>query len=110
MTEQELQCTDDSLLPPWVPKSRSHIPDGLTQIKSGKDSAVIAFEVELNLKPMLRYDKAGYYFDAGLSKFDVVVWACANDWIAKEIATELKGEMEQLKISQTVFEGFELPR
>lgn len=90
-TEQQLQCTDDSLLPEWVPKSRSHIPDGLTHIKGDKDPSVIAFEVELNLKPLLRYDKAGYYFDAGLSKFDVVIWFCANKWIIQEISARLAG-------------------
>lgn len=89
-TEQELQCTYDSHLPEWVPKSRTHIPDGLTRIKCGDDVRVVAFEVELNLKEFLRYDKAAYYFDAALSKFDVVVWLCANPWIQDKIVERLK--------------------
>lgn len=102
-TEQELQCTDDSLLPDWVPKSRSHIPDGMTRIKSGDDSRVVAIEVELNLKPYLRYDKAAYYFDAGLSKFDLVIWVCASRWILEQIVARLAGlRLRNLNIHQFV--------
>lgn len=90
-TEQEIQCTDDTLLPEWVPKSRSHIPDGLTLVTDGENRAVFAIEIDLNLKPLLRYDKAGYYFDAGLSKVDVVLWLCATKWIASEIESRLSG-------------------
>ncbi len=90
-TEQEIQCTDDSLLPEWVPKSRTHIPDGLTRLKCGGQKSVVAIEVELNLKPPLRYDKAGYYFDAGLSKIDVVLWLCGHRWIARKIESRLSG-------------------
>jgi hypothetical protein len=89
-TEQQLQCTDDCHLPQWVPKSRNHVPDGLTKIKYGEQSRVVAFEVELNLKAFIRYDKAAYYFDAGLSNFDVVIWLCANDWIINKITARLK--------------------
>ena len=90
-TEQQIQCTDDSLLPLWVPNSRSHIPDGLTKFAFGPDPMVLAIEVELNLKPLVKYDKAGYYFDAGLSKVDLVFWVCGKAWIAKEIEKRLRG-------------------
>lgn len=45
----------------------------------------------MNLKALLRYDKAAYYFDAALSKFDVVVWLCANPWIQEQISNRLAG-------------------
>ena len=89
LTEQELLCTDDSLLPRWQPKSRDHIPDGMTCIRSGANESVIAIEVELNLKPLSRYDKIGYYFDGALSKVDVVFWVCANTRIAQAISNRL---------------------
>ena len=75
-TEQELQCTDDSLLPDWVPRSREHFPDGFTRIKNVHADSVFAIEVDLNLKPQLRYVKSGYYFDGLDSKTDVVFWLC----------------------------------
>ena len=90
-TEQEFHCTDDSNLPEWVPKSRSHVPDGFTSVQGSGGSRVIAFEVDLNIKEMLRYDKAGFYFDAGLSKFDVVLWVCGNSWILNRIKERLQG-------------------
>jgi hypothetical protein len=90
-SEQEIQCTDDSLLPAWVPKFRDHIPDGLTRVKAGQGDSVFGLEVELNLKPMLKYDKAAYYFDSSLSKVDVVFWLCGAVWIAKEISQRLQG-------------------
>jgi hypothetical protein len=100
-SEQQLQCADDSLLPEWVPKSRSHIPDGFTLIENGSERAVFATEIELNLKPMLRYDKAGYYFDAALSKVDVVFWVCAETWISRSIFDRLAGlKLRNIEIHQ----------
>lgn len=75
-TEQELQCTEDSLLPEWVPRSREHFPDGFTRIKNEQFDSVFAIEVDLNLKPPLRYVKSGYYYDGLDSKTDVVFWLC----------------------------------
>ena len=75
-TEQELQCSDDSLLPDWVPKSRDHFPDGFTRIKNEKFDSVFAIEVDLNLKPLIRYQKSGYYYDGLDSRTDVVFWLC----------------------------------
>ena len=89
LTEQQLLCTDDSLLPKWRPKSRDHIPDGMTCIKNGTAESVFAIEIELNLKPLLRYDKIGHYFDAAFSKVDVVFWVCASTAIAQTISDRL---------------------
>ncbi len=89
-TEQEVQCTDESLFPSWMPKSKEHIPDGLTSIKSGGRERSFAIEVELNLKPPIRYDKAAYYFDAESSKIDVVFWLCGSVAIAQAIFKRLK--------------------
>ncbi len=76
LTEQDLQCCEDSLLPDWVPKSRDHIPDGFTRIKNEKSDSVFGFEVDLHLKPFLRYTKSAHYFDGIDSKIDVVFWLC----------------------------------
>lgn len=76
LTEQEVQCCEESLLPSWIPRSKEHIPDGFTRIKNEKFDSVFAFEVELHLKPFLRYSKAAYYFDGIDSKVDVVFWIC----------------------------------
>jgi hypothetical protein len=89
LTEQQIICTDDSLLPRWQPKSREHVPDGMTCIRSGIRESVIAIEVELNLKPLIRYDKIGYYFESSLSKVDVVFWICATTKIAQTISDRL---------------------
>lgn len=88
-TEQEVQCTDESLFPTWMPKSKEHIPDGLTAIKKGDVEKRFAIEVELNLKPPIRYDRAAYYFDADESKIDVVLWLCASVAIAQAIFNRL---------------------
>lgn len=90
LTEQEHQCMDDSLLPPWVPKARDHIPDGFTRLQvSGRADLVVAIEVELNLKPWLRYDKAAHYFDMSPVKIDVVFWLCDGMKIAQDIYKRL---------------------
>jgi hypothetical protein len=88
-TEQELQCTDDSLLPDWVPKSREHFPDGFTRIKNDKFDSVFAIEVDLNLKPPLRYVKSGYYFDGLDSRTDVVFWLCDGVRLMERICEHL---------------------
>jgi hypothetical protein len=88
-TEQELQCTDDSILPDWVPKSRDHFPDGFTRIKNENAESVFALEVELNLKPSLRYTKAAYYFDGLDSRTDVVFWLCDGEWLMERIFKDL---------------------
>lgn len=90
-TEQEIQCSDDSLLPDWMPSSRDHVPDGLTRIKNEKSESVFAFEMELNLKPWLRYTKAGNYFDGIDSKIDVVFWICGDIGLMKNIFDHLLG-------------------
>lgn len=92
LTEQEHQCTDDSLLPAWVPKSREHIPDGFTRLGlPGGGEVVVAIEVELNLKPWIRYDKAAHYFDMSPTKIDVVFWLCNGMKLAQEIYKRLLG-------------------
>lgn len=89
LTEQEHQCTDDSLLPSWVPKAREHIPDGFTRFQVSGRELVVAIEVELNLKPWLRYDKAAHYFDMSPVQIDVVFWLCDGMKLAQEIYKRL---------------------
>jgi hypothetical protein len=85
VTEQEIQSKDPGILPPWVPITRDHVPDGLFEVGSGESSQRFGIEVELNLKPPIRYDKAAYYFDLIESKIDVVFWLCGNLSIMKWI-------------------------
>lgn len=87
--EQELQALEAASLPEWIPDSRDHVPDGFTCIKNGENESHIAIEVELNLKPLLRYDKAAYYFNALESPIDMVFWLCGNISLAEAIFDRL---------------------
>lgn len=99
VTEQEIQTSHESLLPPWIPKSREHIPDGFTFIKDASNGKKFAIEVDINLKPGLRYDKAAYYFDVEESQIDVVFWLCGSFSIAESIFERLlKAKLQRLKI------------
>lgn len=103
-TEQEYQCRDENLLPDWVPKSKSHIPDGLTRIQNGNQHSVFAIEVEIHLKPPLRYDKAGYYFDSGLSNVDIVFWLCRDEKLGKDIIARLNNaRLRNIDIHHVIF-------
>jgi hypothetical protein len=90
ISEQEIQGLASDLLPDWVPTSRDHIADGLFKIGQGEDSLCCALEVDINLKSLLRYDKAAYYFDGADSKIDVVFWLCGNLHIAQTIYNRLQ--------------------
>lgn len=89
ITEQEVQAFESGVLPEWIPGSREHIPDGFIGIKDDGSGTHIALEVELNLKPPLRYDKAAYYFDVLESPIDLVFWLCGNIALAEKIFNRL---------------------
>lgn len=64
LSEQELQCLDPGLYPDGIPKSKEHIPDGFTIVtKESEPNAILAIEVEIKAKPLIRYDKVGLYYD-----------------------------------------------
>lgn len=99
VTEQEIQSLDQDLLPSWVPRSRDHIPDGLFEVNEGTEARRFAIEVDLNLKSLLKYDKAAYYFDGIDSEIDVVFWICGSLSIAESIYDRLqKARLRRLDI------------
>ncbi len=83
-TETELSAHDISQFPDWVPPKKDHIPDGLTMIQGQNKRRIFAIEVEVTLKPIVRYDKMNLYFH--LSKeVDQVFWLCGSQAVAKTI-------------------------
>ncbi len=105
-TEQEVQCSEDSLLPDWMPTSKDHVPDGFTRIKNEKVESVFAFEMELNLKPFLRYTKAAHYFDGLDSKIDVVFWICDGVRLMERIFEHLLSlKLRRMEIHHFVLLG-----
>ncbi len=89
VTEQEVQAFDSGVLPPWLPQSREHIPDGFISLGGDNGQTHIALEVELNLKPPHRYDKVAYYFDVIDSPIELVFWLCGNFSLAETIFQRL---------------------
>ena len=91
ITEQEIQSLVPDILPAWAPVTRNHVPDGLFQIRNDNNESLhCALEVDINLKSLLRYDKAAYYFDGADCKIDVVFWLCGNLNIAESIYSRLQ--------------------
>jgi hypothetical protein len=90
ITEQELQARDHGTFLVKVPESKEHIPDGLTVFGDGEKSQMVAVEVELNLKPNLRYVKAAYYFDSPYTNIDTVFWLCDRSWLMEKIFYDMQ--------------------
>jgi hypothetical protein len=62
VTEQELRRFLPELLPPWVPKTTTRIPDGYWNVPRGDRLATIALEVELIQKDKDRYQRIGKFY------------------------------------------------
>lgn len=65
---------------------RGHVPDGITVIPSGLKEAVIAYEVDLNLKDENRYRDTWSYYHYEV-KPHLIVWLVRSPWIANRIAS-----------------------
>lgn len=96
-TEQQFRCFDLSLLPNWIPGSKKHVPDGFTFVSNGKRKVVYGIEVELNLKPIERYDEISGYYD-GQTKVDYVLWLASSENMVKRIR-------ERFKATETIRPG-----
>jgi hypothetical protein len=62
-SEQELRRLEPDLLPPWVPRSEKHRPDGYTAYDSEKGAHLYAFECELSVKSRARYEQTLSFYD-----------------------------------------------
>ncbi|MCB0370939.1 MAG: hypothetical protein KDD45_16335 [Bdellovibrionales bacterium] len=83
-TEQELRRFDVNDYPDWVPKSKEHRPDGYTRIIDNHKAYTLAFEVELSLKRLSRYE-ATLQFYKHAKQINRVYWLVANEDIKNQI-------------------------
>lgn len=93
-TEQQFRTTHQSLIPEWLPRDKTHLPDGFTYVGSGNGKTLFCHEVELHLKPIERYDAISTYYDRQ-KVIDQVLWFVrSKDMIAKILA--------RFKLTETV--------
>lgn len=89
LSEQEFTAREISDLPGWVPKSKEHIPDGLTVFQKSAAPKVVAFEVELSTKSDSRYEEMIRYLDQK-EEITWVLWLCANEKIIQKITQQIR--------------------
>lgn len=99
-TEQQLSSLSKWNFPEAVFSQDGHIPDGITRIRGALRTAIIGYEVDLNLKDKDRYYSTVRYYQDGL-KPSLVVWLVKNSWIAEKINS-------QIKAHAYAFDGFDL--
>lgn len=87
-TEQQFRSFDQSLHPKCFPKDKSHIPDGFTGIKSGDRTIVYGIEVELNAKPIERYDAVFNYYEDETS-ISNVLWLVGTPYVKSRMIERL---------------------
>lgn len=88
VTEQEINAKSFESLPPWIPQSKTHIPDGLTRIKKNEAFSVVAFEVETSQKTTERYDTMIYFLDKS-PEIQLVFWLCETERIIQKITSQI---------------------
>lgn len=88
ISEQEFTAREISDLPDWVPKTKTHIPDGLTRLKKDDSFEVVAFEIELSAKSDSRYEEMIHYLDQ-TEEINWVLWLCENESIIKKITRQI---------------------
>lgn len=88
VTEQEINAKKLEILPDWIPQSKDHIPDGLTRIKNGDYSSVLAFETETSQKTSGRYDEILYFLDK-YPQLSMVFWLCENYRVISKITQQV---------------------
>lgn len=86
-SEQEINSTESDCFPDWLPKSKSHIPDGYTYIKK-PGGEVLAIEVELSQKTMARYEEMIGFLDRH-DEISRVLWLCANERLIEKITQKI---------------------
>jgi hypothetical protein len=90
-TEQELRRVNLESFPDWVPRTRMHRPDGWlkTNLDLKDNSALIAIEVELNLKERSSYESLGEHYSDYLG-VGRVLWVVRTETDAKFIYKNLQ--------------------
>jgi len=87
-TEQQFRSFDKSLLPIWLPKDKSHVPDGFTRTTFGKKPILYGIEMELHAKPIERYDDVFNYYDDE-KKIDEILWVVSSSYIRERMIERL---------------------
>lgn len=87
-SEQQFRSFDYSLHPNWLPEDKTHVPDGFTRVKSGEKSLVYGIEVELNAKPIDRYNEIFSYYDDE-SSIDFVLWLVGSEYVRTRLLDKL---------------------
>ena len=83
-TEQQLSSLSKWNFPRDLRVIEEHIPDGVTYIRGQIHTAIIGYEVDINLKDEERYANTVRYYREGL-KPHLVVWLVRNVWMAEKI-------------------------
>lgn len=89
-TEQMVSSLRANNFPEHV-SGQSHVPDGLTQVKNGKDAVLIGYEVDLNLKDKSRYLETYRYY-CKIERVAAVIWLVRNEWIANQIIATFESD------------------
>lgn len=90
LTEQMLSSLNPWNFPKGVRDTEHHIPDGITIFGDGKQSLVVGYEVDLNLKEEGRYQNTSFYYGKYGANPSLVIWLVKNEWIADRIMQVLK--------------------
>lgn len=105
-TEQMLSSLTNSNFPNSFKTSESHIPDGLTLYRNNDREALVAYEVDLNLKERDRYQNTFFYYCSSASPH-LLVWLVKNNWIAEKIIQTFKSfnfeDRTEKLLSRTAF-------
>lgn len=83
-TEQQLSSLSKWNFPQAVFAKDGHVPDGITYVRGALSTAIIGYEVDLNLKDEERYLRTISYYKEGLGPH-LVVWLVRNSWISERI-------------------------
>ncbi len=88
-SEQEVRRFHPDCLPPWIPKTITHRPDGYSRLARHGRWLTIALEVELNQKKHSYYSWLAKFYDER-QEISRVVWVVRPRPLADSIWRELK--------------------
>ncbi|MFN8945522.1 MAG: hypothetical protein ACK5WZ_12975, partial [Pseudobdellovibrionaceae bacterium] len=88
-TEQMLASLRSSNFPQNFVKSEGHVPDGLTILQHDQKEILIGYEVDLNLKDLMKYNETRNYYYFLKKQLGAVFWLVRNTWMANRIIKEL---------------------
>ncbi len=90
-TEQMLASLTSANFPRSFRRVEGHIPDGMTQYRNGVRDALVAYEVDINLKDEERYKKTLAYYSDGPSP-GLIIWLVKNEWMKERICQAMRSE------------------